>query len=154
MKYGSGPRGIGMPLNGTPWNRRDNSKTGKRVRHRAQGRYWLETVMMVYLHVELHHLVHVERIDYTGTCRSHCVADKVDGMMVLQHRRIGTKDFALLGLFDVSLQCRHSVTARVIEELKQHFQGVQIPLAGEFGCSENSDHSLHNPHQNMPWIGD
>ena len=44
-------------------NRSHDAEAGKRVGHRAQGRYRLGCVVMLNVHIEFEQLIHVERFD-------------------------------------------------------------------------------------------
>ena len=85
---------------------RHDPQAGKGIRHRAERRYRLVDRLVVHLHVEIHHLVDIERIHASRHRHPHRVADKVARMMVLREERILVEDRALLRLLDVRLQ-RH-----------------------------------------------
>ena len=64
-------------------DRRDNAEAGQGVGHRGQCGDGHGGAVMVDVHVQLHHLVHVEGLDAPTGGHADGVADKVQGVVVL-----------------------------------------------------------------------
>jgi hypothetical protein len=94
----------------------------------------------MHLHVQLHHLIHVERIHAPGDGHAQRVADKLPRMMVGEKLRIFLEDRALLGLLDIHLHAQQSLLAHLVQKLVHHLQRAQIALLAEW-------RSLHDSHQ-------
>ena len=92
------------------------------------------------LHVEVHHLVQVERIDAPGDRHAQRVADEVPGVMVLEKLWILGKYRALVRLFDIGLNRQQSVLSRLVQELVAHLQRFQVERLGEVRTLQASNH--------------
>src|ERR1017187_8251199 len=99
---------------------------------------------MVNVHIQLHHLVDIERFDCAGGSHAQRVADEAADMTILDYGRKSTECFALFRRFEILLDGCQTFAARTVEQVKQHLEGVQIELAREPGPFENSDKALHD----------
>ena len=85
----------------TPSTAATMPRPGSAVGHRGERVDRLSRFVMMHLHVQLHHLIHVERLHAAGDGHAQRVADKVPGMMVVEELGIVFEEFALLRLFHV-----------------------------------------------------
>jgi hypothetical protein len=82
--------------------------------------------MVMHFHVELHHLVHVERLHAAGDGHAQRIADKVQRVVVAEKVRIVLEDAALLGLLDVVFDAQQPLFADLVEELIHHLESVEV----------------------------
>ncbi len=135
-------------------HRRHDSQTGQGIRHRRQRRHRLLFAVMLHLHVEVHHLVHVEGVHAAGDHHPHGVAHELAQMMVLHKFRVGLEDGALFRLLDVAFDGQHPSAARLLQQLVHHPQRGQIPGLAEFRGAENGHGARHDLLQNAHRIRD
>ena len=73
----------------------DNAEAGKRIGHGAQRLTGCADIVMMYVHVELDHLVEIEGLDPAAHRHAHGVADKIADVMVFTKAEY----FDRMGLF-------------------------------------------------------
>ena len=110
--------------------------------------------VVMHFHVQLHHLVHVERLHAAGDGRAQRVADKVAGVMVVEKLGIILEDDALGGLFHVHLDGQQALFAHLVEELVHHLERAQVARLGEGRALERRDEPGGDVLEDADGIGD
>ncbi len=95
--------------------------------------------MVRHLHIQLHHLVHVEGLHASGDCRAQRVADEVQRMMVRDERGVPGDDLTLGRLLHIVLDADETFLARLAEDLKEELQRVEIAGLVERRRLQNAD---------------
>ena len=76
----------------------DDAEAGQRVGHGAQGRYRLGCIVMLYFHIELEQLIHIEWLDAARNGHAHGVANEVASMVIFDKGRILREHGTFVGL--------------------------------------------------------
>ena len=106
---------------------------------------------MVHLHVQFHHLVHIERLHASSDGRTKRVAQKIHRVMVFEKLRIVLENRTLLGFLNIHLHAQQSLFAYLIQKLVHHLERAQIALLGEWRtlhhARKSGGHTLNNVHR-------
>src|SRR5579871_2287530 len=105
------------------------------------------------LHVQFHHLVHVERID--AACNRHAQRVTYKVLHVMVGEKIGKRleDGTLLRLLHVVFHTEQSFLADFIEKQVHHLQQIQVARFAELRSAENALQSLRDALENVERIG-
>ena len=104
-------------------------KSGKRIRHGAQCLHRLGGIVMVYVHIQLHHLVEIEGFDAAADRHAHGVADEIANVMIFDEGGILRQDRALGRILDVCFERDQSILARLVQQVVHHLQRFEISFA-------------------------
>ncbi len=113
----------------------------------------LSTVMR-HFHVEVHHLVEIERIDAARHRHAQRVADKVPRVMVLEKLWILGKHRALVRFFDIGLNRQQSIFPCLVQNFVAHLQRFQVERLGEVRTLQRANHSAGDLLDHVQRIGD
>src|SRR5215472_6706201 len=108
----------------------------------------------MYLHVQLHHLVNIERVKCSRNGHAQRIANKVPAVMVVQELRIPLEDLAFIRLLNVILERYQPIFPPLIEQLKNHLQRRQIPYLVKLRSRKYPAERRYDSLQNSSWIGD
>ena len=112
------------------------------------------SAVMVDVHVQLHHLIHVEGLDAATGGQTNVSQTKCSGVMVFQKFRIFGEDWAFVGAVAVGFEGHEAFFARAAEELVHHFHGVEIFFFAEFGTAKSAEDAAHDGFENVEGVGD
>src|SRR5437868_6743110 len=148
-----------------------NTKSGQRVCRSAQSRDGLTCLLMMDFHVDLHHLIEIERFDSASDGSAHRVTHKIENVMIVQELWVFRKYGALGWLLDIAFDPNQAFLSRLVQKLVHHFQGFQIAIPGEPGtlkypnepaddflqdvegvCNENCARSCSADNQQLGWL--
>jgi hypothetical protein len=91
---------------------------------------------MLHLHVEVHHLIHVEGFHPARNYHAQRVAHKVPRVFVVHKLGIRFQNLALFRLFHVSFNRQHPAAPRFLQQLVHHAQRRQITCLPELRSPE------------------
>ena len=109
---------------------------------------------MMHVHVELHHLIDVERFDSAAGGHADGVAYEIQGMMVFQKFRIFRKYRTLVRRVAILFERHQTFFACAAEELEHHLQCLKISVFGKFCAAERASNAANNRFQDVHRIGD
>ena len=101
--------------------------------------------MMMDLHIEFHHAIHIESAHSAGDCHAHGVADEVAGVMIGKELRVPGKDGALIRALDISLDRYGALLAGFGEEIEHHFERFYISGLRKRGSFDDIDEPSSDP---------
>jgi hypothetical protein len=94
--------------------------------------------MVMHFHVQLHHLVHIERLHASRDRHPHRVADEIHRVMILHELGILRENRALVRPFNVRLDGHQAFFPRLGKQIEHHLQRFQIPLLGKGRSAQNT----------------
>jgi hypothetical protein len=108
--------------------------------------------MVVHLHIQLHHLVHIERFHSSASRHSNRVAHKRQRVMIFHKLRIFGEYRALVRRIAVGLQRHQSFFPRSPKQLVHHLQRLQVTCLAIFRTAEYAANSSSDRFHNVQWI--
>ena len=126
--------------NDHPEHGRYDAESRKSIGNGTEGMDRLHCLVVGHLHVALHHLVHVERLDPSRDCGAQRVAQEGQRVMVAQKRRIPFEYLALHGLLDVVLDADEALLPHLVAQLKQHPERLQVSRPAELRRTQSARH--------------
>jgi hypothetical protein len=110
--------------------------------------------VMVDVHVQLHHLIHVEGLNTATSSHADGVADEMQGVVVLEEFRILREDWAFVWGVAVGFEGHQAFFAGAAEEFVHHFHGFEVFFLGKLRSAKSAGDAADDGFEDVEGVRD